>query len=295
MIERRALLLVMGAAALVLPYRAFAQVSRLSFAGSLEQGGLVIGKAAPGARVSVDGAPVHVSPAGEFAFGFTYDRTRPAAIVAHFADGGRETRDVQPVARRYEEQRISGLPEKMVTLPPEMLERRKHEVAMIAAARARDSNLDGFAEKLDWPAHGIVSSVFGSRRILNGKPMEPHFGVDIAAPAGTPIAAPAPARVALAGPDFYLEGGLTILDHGHGVTTCYLHQRKQLVKEGDSVARGAVIGEVGMTGRATGPHLHWGMNWFQMRLDPSRSTRTPAPEKAQFGQAPTPAAETPSP
>jgi murein DD-endopeptidase MepM/ murein hydrolase activator NlpD len=110
--------------------------------------------------------------------------------------------------------------------------------------------------------------------------MEPHFGVDIAAPAGTPIAAPAPAHVALVGPDFYLEGGLTILDHGHGVTTCYLHQSKQLVKVGDMVARGQVIGEVGMTGRATGPHLHWGLNWFQMRLDPSRSARTPAPAKA---------------
>jgi murein DD-endopeptidase MepM/ murein hydrolase activator NlpD len=160
-----------------------------------------------------------------------------------------------------------------------MLERRKREVAMIVAARAKDTEADWFAKKFDWPARGIVSGVFGSRRILNGKPMDPHFGVDIAAPAGTPIAAPAPARVALAGPDFYLEGGLTILDHGHGVTTCYLHQRKQLVKEGDTVARGQVIGEVGMTGRATGPHLHWGMNWFQMRLDPSRSVGTPAPVK----------------
>jgi murein DD-endopeptidase MepM/ murein hydrolase activator NlpD len=278
MIERRAFILCSAAAA-VFSRSAFSQASRISLSGLLEQGSLVVGKAGPGARVSVDGAPVHVSPAGEFAFGFTYDQTKPAAIAAHFADGGREARAVHPVARRYEEQRISGLPEKMVTLPPDVLERRKREVATIAAARARDSDLDGFAEKFDWPARGIISGVFGSRRILNGKPMEPHFGVDIAAPAGTPIAAPAPARVALAGPDFYLEGGLTILDHGHGVTTCYLHQRKQLVKEGDTVARGQVIGEIGMTGRATGPHLHWGMNWFQMRLDPSQSTRTPAPER----------------
>jgi murein DD-endopeptidase MepM/ murein hydrolase activator NlpD len=278
MIERRAFLAT-GFAALASPYVAFAQTSRLSFLGSLEQGGLVVGKAEGGARVTIDGAPVHVSPAGEFAFGFTYDQTKPTAVVAHFADGARETRDVHPIVRRYEVQRISGLPEKMVTLPPEVLERRKHEVAMIAAARAGDTDLHGFAEKFDWPARGIVSGLFGSQRILNGKPMEPHFGVDIAASAGTPIAAPAPARVALAVPDFYLEGGLTILDHGHGVTTCYLHQRKQLVKDGEMVARGQMIGEVGMTGRATGPHLHWGMNWFQMRLDPSRSTRAPAPEE----------------
>jgi murein DD-endopeptidase MepM/ murein hydrolase activator NlpD len=279
MIERRAFL-AYSSAAVVFSRAALSQISRILLSGSLEQGSLVLGKAEPGARVTVDAAPVHVSPAGEFAFGFTWDQTKPSEIVAHFADGASQTRAVTPVARHYEVQRIGGLPEKMVTLPPEALERRKREVAMIVAARTRDSDLDWFAERLDWPAQGIVSGVFGSQRILNGKPMEPHFGVDIAAPAGTPITAPAPARVALAGPDFYLEGGLTILDHGHGVTTSYLHQRKQLVKEGGTVARGQAIGEVGMTGRATGPHLHWGMNWFQMRLDPSRSARTPAPEKA---------------
>ena len=279
MIDRRAFL-ASSLTAVVFARSALSQTSRLSFSGSLEQGSLVVGKAEGGARLTVDGTAVHVSPAGAFAFGFTYDQTKPAEIVAQFADSAKEMRSLRPVARQYEVQRISGLPEKMVTLPPEVLERRKREVAMIAAARGRDSDLDGFAEKFDWPTRGIISGLFGSQRVLNGKPMEPHFGVDIAAPAGTPIMAPAPARVALAGPDFYLEGGLTILDHGHGVTTCYLHQRKQLVKEGDTVARDQVIGEVGMTGRATGPHLHWGMNWFQMRLDPSQSTRTPAPEKA---------------
>jgi murein DD-endopeptidase MepM/ murein hydrolase activator NlpD len=279
MIDRR-VFLASSLTAAVFARSALSQTSRLSFSGSLEQGSLVLGKAVSGARVTVDGAPVHVSPAGAFAFGFAYDQVKPAEVAAQFADGAKEARALQPVARQYEVQRISGLPEKMVTLPPEVLERRKREIAMIAAARARDSDFEWFAEKFDWPAHGIISGLFGSQRILNGKPMEPHFGVDIAAPAGTPILAPAPARVALAGPDFYLEGGLTILDHGHGVTTCYLHQRKQMVKEGDTVARAQPIGEVGMTGRATGPHLHWGMNWFQMRLDPSQSTRTPAPEKA---------------
>jgi murein DD-endopeptidase MepM/ murein hydrolase activator NlpD len=173
------------------------------------------------------------------------------------------------------------LPDKYVTPPPEVAERRKREIAMISAARAIDTEANWFAEKLDWPIAGIISGPFGNQRILNGEPKEPHFGVDIAAPAGTPITAPASARVALAAPDYYLEGGLTILDHGHGVTTCYLHQRKQMVQVGDTIARGQIIGEVGMTGRATGPHLHWGLNWFQMRLDPSRSTRTPAPAPAK--------------
>lgn len=279
MIARRAFLAA-SAAFVVFPRAAFAQSTRLAFAGSLEQGGLVIGKTDSGARVTYNGTPLLVSPSGAFAFGFTYDETSPAVIVAHFADGASETRSVKPVSRQYEIQHITGLPEKLVTLPPEVFERRKREVAEIAAVRNRDTSADWFVEPFDWPVPGIISGLFGSQRILNGVPKEPHFGVDIAAHAGTPIRAPAPARVALAGPDFYLEGGLTILDHGHGVTTCYLHQSKQLVKAGETVARGQVIGEVGMTGRATGPHLHWGMNWFQMRLDPSRSTRTPAPEKA---------------
>jgi murein DD-endopeptidase MepM/ murein hydrolase activator NlpD len=278
-IGRRALLAAVAASA-ACPRAVFAQPSRLAFIGSQEQGSLVVGKAEPGAQVTLDGAALHVSPAGNFAFGFTYDQTKPAQLVAHFADGTSETRMLQPAARQYEIQRITGLPEKYVTLPPEVLERRKKEIAMIAAVRAADTDADWFVDKFDWPAPGIISGVFGSQRILNGKPMAPHFGVDIAAPSGTPITAPAPARVALAGPDFYLEGGLTILDHGHGVTTCYLHQSKQMAKVGDIVARGQIIGEVGMTGRATGPHVHWGLNWFQMRLDPSRSTVAPAPPKA---------------
>jgi len=279
MIARRAFLAA-AAAAVACPRAVLAESSRLKFTGSLEQASLVVGKTQPAAHVTLDGALLHVSPAGDFAFGFTYDQTKQSLIVAQYADGTSETRSLQPVARRYEIQSITGLPEKMVTLPPEVLERRKKEVALIAAARAADTEADWFVEKFDWPVPGIISGPFGNQRILNGKPMEPHFGVDIAAPAGTPIAAPAPARVALAGSDFYLEGGLTILDHGHGVTTCYLHQSKQMVNIGDTVARGQVIGEVGMTGRATGPHLHWGLNWFHMPLDPSRSTTTPAPAKA---------------
>ena len=280
MIARREFLAA-SAASLACGRAAFAQVSRLTLGGSLEQGSLVIGRSEPGAHVKYNDAPLLVSAEGGFAFGFSYDEIAPARIVARFADGTTQSRSVSPLVRHYEVQRITGLPEKFVTLPPEILERRKREVSMIAAARNIDSNTDWYMEKFDWPAAGIVSGVFGSERILNGKPMEPHFGVDIAVRTGAPISAPARARVALAGPDFYLEGGLTILDHGHGVTTCYLHQSRQHVKDGDIVARGQLIGEVGMTGRATGPHLHWGMNWFQMRLDPSRSTRTPAPTPAK--------------
>ncbi len=240
MIDRRGLL----SAAILLaawPLRARAMSTRLSLTGSMEQGSLVVGRTEPGAKISVDGAEVSVSSDGMFAFGFEFDRTHPLELVARYADGTSETRSLTPTMRHYEIQRINGLPEAYVS-----------------------------------PAPGVISGLFGSQRILNGEQKAPHFGVDIAAPIGTSIHAPADATVAISS-DFYLEGGFTLLDHGHGVSTCYFHQSKRKVIEGVRVAKGDLIGLVGMTGRATGPHLHWGMNWFQVRLDPSRSTATPVP------------------
>lgn len=255
-----------------------AELSRLTLAGVLEQGSLVVGSA-PHAKVTVDGNPVSVSPDGFFAFGLNYDQTRPSAVVAKFADGKVETRAVSPVLRIYDIQHVNGLPQKYVTPPQDVLERIKRENALVSQARRRDTPATDFARPFDWPAKGIISGTFGSQRIDNGEPMAPHFGVDIAAPANSPIRAPADGTVSLAEPDFYLTGGTTLLDHGHGVSTVYIHQNELKVKVGDGVKRGDLIGLVGMKGRATGPHLHWGLNWFQMRLDPSRSTATPAPGK----------------
>jgi len=254
-------------------------VARLSLSGSLEQGSLVIGRTETGAKVMAGDKAALVSPEGIFAFGFDFDQTAPTRLDVRFADGSSDTRDVVPVKRQYEVQVINGLPERFVTPSPEELERIKRENAMIVEARKRVTAGIDFASGLDWPLPGIVSGVFGSQRILNGKPMAPHLGVDIAAPQGTPIHAPADALVSISD-DYFLDGGFTLLDHGHGVSTCYLHQSKRMVAPGDAVKRGQVIGLVGMTGRATGPHTHWGMNWFQMKLDPSRSTKTPAPAKS---------------
>lgn len=280
MIARRAFLgsaAAFAAAPLFAPRKVWAAGSRLRFSGAKEQGGLVIGHAQPGARVSVDGAAVNVSPEGLFAFGFAYNATKPARITATFADGTKQRADVSPVTREYEIQRINGLPSKYVSPPEDVLARIRREHRQIHEARTRDSDGIGFSEKLDWPAPGIISSVYGSQRILNGVPKSPHLGVDIAAPEGTPIKAPAPGVISLAEPDFYYDGGITIIDHGHGVSTCYIHQSKLLVKAGDKVPRGAVIGHIGQTGRATGPNVHWQLNLFQERLDPSLSTTTPKP------------------
>jgi len=278
MIARRAFLRT-GASFVLLAKAARAQSGRLSFSGSLEQGSLVVGHA-PGARIAIDGVAVSVSQSGTFAFGFGYDQTKSTEVLASFADGTSEKRDLVPDLRHYEIQKVNGLPKSTVTPPPDILARIVRENAMIAQARKRDSARTDFDSPFDWPIRGIVSGLWGSRRIDNGKPMSPHFGIDIAAPANTPIHAPADGIVSLAEPDFYLTGGTTLLDHGHGVSTVYIHQNELKVKLGDAVKRSDVIGLVGMKGRATGPHLHWGLNWFAMPLDPALSAVTPMPEKS---------------
>jgi murein DD-endopeptidase MepM/ murein hydrolase activator NlpD len=279
MITRRHVIATGLAAAAFAPTLLRAASARVTLTGSMEQGGLVVGRAEAGAKAVLDGDPLHVSPQGVFAFGLGWDQTRTSHLALTFADGSSEGRDVVPTARQYSVQRVNGLPQSTVTPPPEIVERIKREHARLAEARKVDSDHLWFADAFDWPAPGRMSGVFGSQRIDNGTPMTPHFGVDMANAEGTPIHAPTDAVVLLTD-EFYLEGGFTLLDHGHGVTTHYMHQSRRLVQEGDVLRRGDVIGKIGMTGRATGPHLHWGMNWFAVRLDPSLSTRTPAPPPA---------------
>jgi murein DD-endopeptidase MepM/ murein hydrolase activator NlpD len=278
MIPRRAFLA--GSAALTAwPLVVRAQETRLTLRGPLEQGSLVVGTAKD-AVVTIDGKAVQVSAEGFFAFGLNYDQTKVTSVAAKFADGKTETRDITPVIRKYDIQHVNGLPEKFVTPPADVEERIKRENALVYEARKRDTPATDFAVPFVWPIKGIISGTFGNQRVDNGIPKAPHFGVDIAAPKGTPIHAPADGTVSLAEPDFYLTGGTTMLDHGHGVSTVYIHQDEVKVKVGDAVKRGDIIGLVGMKGRATGPHLHWGMNWFQMRLDPSFSADKPLPDKA---------------
>ncbi len=277
MIGRREFLGV--ASAFALAPKAFADTSRLSFHGSLEQGGLVIGQGARQAKVFIDETSVLVSPDGVFTFGLTYNADKPVRVRAQFADGSAEMREVLAQSRQYQVQAINGLPETYVEPPPEIAARIAHERELVWNARKAETEGTDFIHPLEWPFAGIVSSRYGNQRVLNGKPMSPHLGIDIAAPEGTPIHAAADGTVSITD-EFYIEGGFTMLDHGHGVSTCYLHQSKRLVAAGDKIKRGDVIGLVGKTGRATGPHTHWGLSWFQVKLDPSRSTRTPEPPAA---------------
>jgi murein DD-endopeptidase MepM/ murein hydrolase activator NlpD len=276
MMRRRSFI---GASLSVTAFPALAQEKpvRFSISGAMEQGSLAMGSAPPGSLAALDGRPLRVTPDGRFVFGFGPDQIKASLVTVRYSDGGGDSRSFTPTVRSYEEQRVDGLPQNTVTPPAAVEARIAREAETIYLAHLADTAGNDFLSGFDWPAPGIESGVFGSRRIDNGKVMSPHWGVDMAAPVGTPIHAPADGVIGIS-EDYYLDGGYTLIDHGHGVSTGYLHQSKRLVRAGDMIKRGQVIGHIGATGRATGPHLHWTLNWFQVKLDASRSTRKPKPD-----------------
>jgi murein DD-endopeptidase MepM/ murein hydrolase activator NlpD len=240
----------------------------MALEGPMTQGGMILGRVAPGAAVSLDGEPVRVAADGRFVFGFGRDAPAEAVLEVTAPDGG-VTRQRLPVApREYDVQRIDGLPPAKVTPPPELAERLRRERAAVAAARRPDGAALHWAEGFAWPARGRVSGVYGSQRILNGEPRQPHYGLDIAAPAGTEVVAPAGGTVTLAERDFYYEGGIVVIDHGHGVSSTLFHLQSVEVRAGEEVAKGRRIGALGATGRASGAHVDWRVNWRTVRLDP---------------------------
>ena len=267
-LSRRGALSTLAAAALAGP--AFAEEG-LFTRGRLVQGGTMIGRAAPGAAMTLDGKDVGLSGAGGwFVIGFDRDAAASAVFETQLA-AGPVRRDLAITPGTFVEQRIDGLPEDQVApTDPALLERIKRETALKAEAFASRAELEGFAEGFIWPLKDFkISSPWGVRRILNGEPKTPHYGIDLAAPTGTPIHAPAPGLVVLAEPHLHFEGGLTLIDHGQGLISMYLHQSKQVVAKGQRVERDQLIGEVGQTGRATGPHLCWRMKWRGRNCDPS--------------------------
>ncbi|MBX6322650.1 MAG: M23 family metallopeptidase, partial [Rhodospirillaceae bacterium] len=262
---RRAL--VLSFAALPLAARA-PRAEEPVFTGAVTQGGLVTGRVAPGSTVEYEGRRLPLLPDGRFLLGFGRDAAAEARIAVTGPDGRRRVYSLAVARRRWPIDRIEGLPPKLVTPGPEELKRIATEAALIRAARARITPEALFDSGFAWPAVARISGVYGSQRILNGEPRAPHLGVDIAAPRGTPAQAPADAIVSLAEPDLYFTGGTTILDHGYGLSSVFAHQEAVLVKVGQRVKQGEAVGRVGATGRATGPHLHWGVYLFATALDP---------------------------
>lgn len=242
----------------------------LELHGEPRQGALLLGKVAaePGAVLTLDGTQVRITEGGDFAIGFDRDAPATAELVYRAGDGTETRRTLRVAQREYNIQRIEGVPQRTVTPPPEALQRIREESAMVRKARAQNSDRLDFLAGFEWPLTGPITGVFGSQRVYNGDPGRPHYGVDIAAPTGTPVRAPAAGRVVLTHPDMYFSGGTLIIDHGYGVFSTFIHLHQVLVEEGDEVASGDLIAEVGATGRATGPHLDWRINWYAMPLDP---------------------------
>jgi murein DD-endopeptidase MepM/ murein hydrolase activator NlpD len=238
----------------------------IELSGAVTQGALLWGRVPVGSEVYLDDEALKVSAEGVVVLGFGRDSSGPAMLRV----AGREncTQQLEIASREYRIQRVEGVPQKTVTPGPEDLERIRREAQLVRDARARSEERTDFAAGFRWPVAGPISGVYGSQRVYNGTPGRPHYGVDVAVPTGTPVAAPAPGVVVLAEPDLFYSGGTLIIDHGSEVSSSFLHLSKVLVEVGTQVRTGDLVAEVGATGRATGAHLDWRMNWRDRRVDP---------------------------
>lgn len=242
---------------------------QLKTRGQWQQGGIVFGQVAPGSHVRFAERDVRVTDTGDFVIGLGPDA--PAEVVLEVTDGAGRTKHHSFAVgqRQYQTQHVKGVDQKHVTPPPELTERIAREAELVAKVRHRDDPRTDFLQDFIWPLSGPITGVYGSRRVYNGTPRAPHYGLDIAGPTGAKVVAPAAGLVTLAEDDLFFSGGTLIVDHGHGLSSTFIHLCKILVKPGDRVAQGQAIAEVGATGRVTGPHLDWRMNWFDVRLDPA--------------------------
>lgn len=237
--------------------------------GEWRQGSMLLGSTIPGNQVWFNGRALSVSPDGDFVFGLDRDEAPDAEIKVQTSPQSPPQVWSYKVAKRaWSVQRIDGLPQDKVEPPAAVTARIEREAVLLNAARERDTPQTGFRQNFEWAAKGRISGVFGNQRILNGIPKQPHYGVDVAVPTGTPITAPADGVVSVAEANLYFTGGTIMLDHGQGVSSIMVHLSALKVKVGDAVKQGDVVALSGATGRATGPHLHWGINWFRSRIDP---------------------------
>ena len=241
----------------------------VEFIGKFEQGSFILGKTNPNSTVKVDNKNIKISKDGYFAFGL--DRDRKNNIIIKIEQNNKiKTINKKVLKREYKIQRINGLPPKQVTPPPEVYERIKKDNILIGRAREINTDYDFFKNKFIYPIDKyIITGVYGSQRILNGKPRRPHYGIDFHAPEGTPVKAMMDGEVTLAEKNMYFTGGTIIFDHGHGISTLYMHLKDLNVKVGQKVSKGQIVGTLGQSGRATGPHLDIRLNWFDVKLDPA--------------------------
>jgi murein DD-endopeptidase MepM/ murein hydrolase activator NlpD len=236
--------------------------------GRIEQGGLAIGVAVPGSTVVLDGRAIEVAPDGEFVFGFDRDAPAKMALTVTPPNGPAETHMLDVARRDWKIETVAGLPQRLVTPDPATEALIAADNKLMRAARSRTEPEPFYRTGFIRPAEGRISGVFGSQRVLNGVPRAPHVGLDIAGPVGTPVRAAADGIVSIANPKMVLTGKTVVIEHGYGLDTVYIHMSAIAVRDGQRVSQGDVIGAIGQSGRANGPHLHFGVTWFETRLDP---------------------------
>ncbi len=242
---------------------------QLNWRGSWQAGGLLVAELPAGYQLHWQGASLAVDSQRRVLFGLPRDATDTVVLTLQRSADGRQWPLSYPLTpRSYAISRVDGVPQQTVTPPPERLARIRREAALVAAARARSINQPFYASGFSVPAAGRISGVYGSQRVYNGVAGRPHYGVDYAAGHGAAVVAPAAGVVVLAEPDLFYSGGTVIVDHGYGLFSSFLHMSALAVVVGDQLAAGDAIGKVGASGRATGPHLDWRMNWGAVRIDP---------------------------
>ena len=246
-----------------------APAESLDLRGSFVQGGLLKGITVPGTRLFLEGKAVPISPKGRFILGLGRDASSEVFLREIKPNGEELVHRLVIGQRTYKIQRINGLPRRKVAPFLADLPRIRRENRLIVAARRNTIGIPLYESGFSWPAKGRISGVFGSQRVLNGEPRRPHFGVDVAAPTGSPVTAMADGIVVFTHPGMFFNGKSIILDHGLGLSSTYIHLSVLSVKQGQKVSKGQLIGKVGNTGRATGPHLHWGVRWNGVELDPA--------------------------
>ncbi|SDZ73512.1 Murein DD-endopeptidase MepM and murein hydrolase activator NlpD, contain LysM domain [Desulfuromusa kysingii] len=251
----------------------------LQLEGSFTQSGLLYGHVEPGTQIFYGERQLKVSLDGDFILGFGRDATQQQTLTLVTPDGITQQHQIELKERQYNIQRINGISARMMAPNAEDLRRIQQEANLVAQARQQDSDLPHFKDNFSWPIIGRISGIYGSQRVFNGEPRRPHFGIDIAAPTGTPVKAPAGGIVTLAHQGMFFSGATLIIDHGHGLSSSFLHLAKILVQKGEKVSQGQTIATVGATGRVTGPHLDWRINWFDQRLDPALLV-PPMPQKS---------------
>ena len=246
--------------------------SNLILTGSLKQGGLLIGQVKEGAAVQYQDQLLPITADGRFIIGLDRDASKKIVLAVINENNEYEYHDLNIRARDYVIQRIEGVAKQYVSPDPVQVKRSRKEAAKVRLARKQQRPQQDFLNGFIWPANGPITGVFGSQRVYNGEPRRPHYGLDVAGPIGAPVIAPAAGLVTLAEPDLFFSGGTLIIDHGHGLSSTFLHLNKLLVTTGDHVEQGQDIAEIGATGRVTGPHLDWRMNWTDgktsVRIDP---------------------------